>query len=96
MKKFILSKRLIIGICVSVVIFSIVILWVFTIHVYNSIFDKRYETYEPISFYIDDFEWLTCTEYQFPSDSGQMLQGYLYNATDNPHGIVVLAHGFDG
>ena len=67
---------------------------ILSVSIYNDNFNKRFQSYEPLLFYTEDFEGLECTEYQFESDHGQMLAGYFYTACDNPHCIIVLAHGF--
>ena len=46
--------------------------------------------------YLDDFEGLQRIQYQFPSDKGQMLTGYLYSSGKEQRGIVIMAHGFGG
>ena len=45
---------------------------------------------------VDDFNGLQCTKYEFVSNKGQKLTGYLYTTEERPHGIVVMAHGFGG
>ncbi|WP_029409348.1 alpha/beta hydrolase, partial [Treponema pedis] len=45
---------------------------------------------------VEDFEGLQRTKYEFSSDKGQMLTGYMYSAGDNQCGIIVIAHGFGG
>ena len=70
--------------------------WALTVMVYNENFNKRFESYEPLMLYVDDFEGLQRTKYEFPSNQEQTLTGYLYQWGDNQHGIVVMAHGFGG
>lgn len=65
--------------------------------IYESFFGVRYETYEPLSFHVEDFEGLLRADYDFTSDKGQVLAGYLYHTGDgNPNGLIVFAHGFGG
>ncbi len=64
-----------------------------SVYCYNAAINKRYETYEPTSLKISDFEDLTSTRYQFTSNKGQKLSGYLYSTEGTPRGIVVIAHG---
>lgn len=65
--------------------------------VYNDNFDKRFTTYEPLAWSMDDFDGLMREKYTFPSDKGQMLTGYKYHRDNGePIGLVVLAHGFGG
>lgn len=65
--------------------------------VYNDNFGKRFTTYEPLAWSIDDFDGLMRDKYTFASDKGQMLTGYkYYRGEEAPKGLVVLAHGFGG
>ena len=64
--------------------------------VYKDNFGKRFETYEPTSRSVDEFEGLNVEEYTFESDKGQKLAGYKYYREADPKGVVVLAHGFGG
>ena len=66
---------------------------IFTVSIYNENFNKRFSSYEPMMFSTEDFEGLERQKYQFASNHGQMLTGYLYTACDDPHGMIVLAHG---
>lgn len=70
--------------------------WALTVMVYNENFNQRFESYEPYMFYVDDFEGLQRTKYEFFSDKGQKLTGYLYSMGENQQGIIVMAHGFGG
>ena len=49
-----------------------------TVVIYHDNFDKRFESYEPYVFQVSDFDGLERTKYEFASDKGQMLTGYLY------------------
>ena len=90
-------KKRIALIITTVVIFLLICAWgAFSIIMYNMNINRRFESYEPLMFYVDDFEGLQCTEYTFPSDKGQMLKGYWYSAVSNPQAIIVLAHGYGG
>lgn len=65
--------------------------------VYNDNFGKRFTSYEPMTWDIEDFDGLQREKYTFPSDKGQMLTGYLYTrSTADVRGLVVLVHGFGG
>ena len=96
MKKKWSKKKIAAVTAVSLIVLLIAGWWIGTICVYNAYFNVRYTTYEPTQFYVEDFEGLECTEYRFPSDKGQELQGYWYTAGEEQHGIVVMAHGFGG
>ena len=68
---------------------------VLSVTIYRQNFNKRFERQEPL-LQVTDFEGLQCTKYSFPSDKGQMLQGYGYTVGTDWRGILVMAHGFGG
>ncbi len=70
--------------------------WALTVMVYNENFNRRFESYEPLMLYVDDFDGLQCGKYEFRSNEGQKLAGYMYRSGENQRGIIVLAHGFGG
>ncbi len=70
--------------------------WALSVMVYDENFNQRFESYEPLMLYVDDFDGLARTKYEFPSNKGQKLVGYLYSSGENQRGIIVLAHGFGG
>ena len=70
--------------------------WILTVMVYNENFNQRFESYEPLMLYVDDFDGLHRTKYEFSSNEGQKLAGYMYSSGENQRGIVVMAHGFGG
>ncbi|SFQ21541.1 hypothetical protein SAMN02910358_01145 [Lachnospiraceae bacterium XBB1006] len=70
--------------------------WVMSVAIYEENFNQRFKTYEPYKFYVSDFEGLLRTKYEFKSNKGQKLAGYLYHVGDDQRGIVVMAHGFGG
>ena len=93
--KTVKSKKKIIGIvlaCAAVV--SIGGWWFISVSIYNDNFNRRFESYEPYTLHVEDFEGLQRTKYEFPSDQGQMLTGYVYSSGSNQNGILVIAHGF--
>ena len=62
---------------------------------YSRVFGTRFASDPATVPRVSDFPGLERTGYRFPSDRGQMLQGYFYSAAgQEPRGIVVLAHGF--
>ena len=64
---------------------------------YKVNFCNRYSTSDEDRLYLKDFEGLSRTRYDFKSNKGQRLAGYLYKSGDGEKkGIVVLAHGFTG
>ena len=70
--------------------------WALTASIYDDNVNRRFESYEPLMLRVDDFDGLQCTRYEFPSDKGQMLTGYLYSSGSDQRGIIVIAHGFGG
>ena len=90
-------KRKIIIITLSIVVaLSIIGDWALTVIIYNENFNKRFESYEPLMRYVEDFDGLQRTKYEFVSNKGQKLTGYMYSSEENPRGIIVMAHGFGG
>ena len=74
---------------------------ILTVVIYNQNFNVRGDSYEPFMFYVEDFQGLSRTQYEFTSDKGQKLAGYLdetsdENESDEPKGVIVLAPGFGG
>ena len=59
-----------------------------SVMIYNANFNRRFESYEPLMLYVDDFDGLERIQYDFLSDKGQKLTGYLYHAGENQRGIV--------
>ncbi len=65
--------------------------------VYEENFGNRFETYEPMSLSIEDFDGLMRQKYTFESNEGQLLTGYsYYKESQTPKAVMVLAHGFGG
>lgn len=93
MKKAKAVKILIPVIVLAVVLVMVILYGILTISIYNDNFNKRFETYEPTKLYVEDFDGLQRTRYEFPSDKGQKLVGYLYSTGETPRGIIVIAHG---
>lgn len=95
-KKRHIARTIIISVICFIVVLSIVGMWSLSVAIYNDNFDKRFESSKPYMYYVEDFENLERTKYEFPSDEGQILTGYMYSSGDNQKGVVVLAHGFGG
>lgn len=96
MKKSKSKKKIALVIILCLIILMIVGSWAFSVSIYKENFDQRFETYEPLMFYIDDFDGLERAEYDFKSNNGQKLKGYLYSSGEGQRAIIVLAHGFGG
>ena len=68
-----------------------------SIFIYEQYFGIRYETTASMQLYLEDFEGLERERYEFVSDKGQKLVGYLYSKENVEYrGIVIMAHGFGG
>ena len=67
---------------------------IFSVSIYDENFNVRLESYEPVMFRVEDFDGLRRDRYEFTSDKGQKLVGYMYSAGEDQRGIIVIAHGF--
>ena len=90
------KKRKIVIVLCAVIVLIFFGMWALSVYIYNDNFNRRFESYEPLMLRPEDFEGLKRTRYEFPSDKGQMLAGYLYSAGEDQKGIVIIAHGFGG
>ncbi len=90
------KKKILIFILCIVIVLVIAGDWALSVTIYNENFNKRFESYEPLMLHVDDFDGLQRTQYEFSSDQGQKLTGYMYSVGENQRGIIVLAHGFGG
>ncbi|MGI6337063.1 MAG: alpha/beta hydrolase family protein [Eubacteriales bacterium] len=90
------KKKIVLIVMLCVLALLVGAWWAFSAGMYNDNVNKRFESYEPLMFHAEDFEGLQSTKYEFPSDKGQMLTGYLYSSGSNQHGIIVIAHGYGG
>lgn len=90
------KKRVLIIVLCIVAVLMIAGDWILSVMIYNENFNQRFESYEPLMLYVDDYDGLQRTRYEFTSDKGQKLAGYMYSAGENQHGIIVMAHGFGG
>ncbi len=98
-----MSKKVKIVLIILTVIFALLLLTILILpkplamSVYNDNFGKRFTTYEPLAWSIEDFDGLLRDKYTFPSDKGQKLTGYkYYRDSEQAKGLVVIAHGFGG
>lgn len=90
------KKKTMIIIAIFLTLLLVVVPFGISIYFYNQYFGIRYETYEPLSYSLDEFPGLKRDKYEFASNKGQKLTGYHYYISDNVRGIIVLAHGFGG
>lgn len=90
------KKRILLIVSMVVALLLVAGDWALSVTIYNDNFNQRFEGYEPLMLYVDDFDGLQRTKYEFSSDKGQKLTGYMYSAGENQHGIIVMAHGIMG
>lgn len=88
------AKKIVLIVLACLILVLIAGWGIFSIVIYKDNFDRRFVSYEPFSLQVEDFEGLQRTRYEFPSDRGQMLTGYVYRAGSDQKGILVIAHGF--
>lgn len=87
-------KAIIIVLSVIVLLFA---LWTgISLGLYFIYFGGRFETDPAYLNHVYDFEGLERTRYEFPSDKGQTIVGYMYSSGEDQRGIIVLAHGYGG
>lgn len=94
MKKIteIINKQKIIRIALLLLLIFLIVPYSVTIALYNSVFNKRYETVS--EYKITDFDGLKAERYEFQSYDNETLVGYRYYTENTaPCGVVVLAHG---
>ena len=93
------GKKIFLSVLGIILVLSVAGLWIGAVTVYKQNFCIRCETYEPYKFSVEDFEGLSRTRYEFKSNKGQTLVGYMYysdSAPEDKKAIVVMAHGFGG
>lgn len=85
------------SIIILLILAAIIFLKPMVMSIYNDNFGKRFTTYEPLAWSLEDFEGLSRDKYTFSSDKGQILTGYkYYRDSETAKGLVVIAHGFGG
>ncbi|MCM1179735.1 MAG: lysophospholipase [Clostridium sp.] len=96
MKKAKSKKKIVLIVLLCITVLLVIGWWAFSVSIYNENLNQRFDSYEPYMLNVGDFNGLSCSEYDFPSDKGQNLKGYLYSSGEEQHGIVVMAHGLGG
>lgn len=91
------KRRLVLIICIILAVILLTAPLLVSLAVYQENFGKRFDTYAPIGWSIDEFEGLKAQKYTFVSDKNQELVGYKYYKDDlSAKGLVVIVHGFGG
>ncbi len=76
---------------------AVFLLWIgSSIGIYNFYFGRRFESNPSLMNHVYDFDGLERTRYEFESDKGQTLVGYMYAAGVEQKAIIVFAHGYGG
>ena len=83
---------------IIIIVICLVVLasaWIgISLGLYGLYFGKRFETNAFNMNHVENFEGLERTRYEFTSDKGQTIVGYMYSSGENQKGIIVLAHGY--
>ena len=91
------KKRIFANVIVLLILVLLILPFGVSVFVYEQFFGIRYETSGWQKYSIEDFEGLSRTEYDFTSDQGQKIAGYLYYVENVDYrGVVVFGHGFGG
>ena len=61
---------------------------------YYLYFGRRSESSPAMQRHVYEFEGLERTRYDFPSDKGQSIAGYMYSSGSEQRGRIVFAHGY--
>ncbi len=72
------KKLLIFILLATLILIFVVFPFAISIYIYEDNFGKRFTSYEPLSYTIDDFSGLRAERFIFESDKGQELVGYKY------------------
>lgn len=91
------KKRIVANAALILVIVFLVLPFGVSIFLYEQFFGIRYETMDWQTYSIEDYEGLRRTKYDFISNHGQKIVGYLYYVENVDYrGVVVFGHGFGG
>ena len=86
------AKPVIIILICLVVLFA---LWVgISLGLYGIYFGRRFESNTMFLNHVENFEGLERTRYEFSSDKGQTIVGYMYSSGTEQKAIIVFSHGY--
>jgi len=86
------AKPVIIFLICLVVLFA---LWVgISLGLYGIYFGRRFESNTMFLNHVENFEGLERTRYEFSSDKGQTIVGYMYSSGTEQKAIIVFSHGY--
>ena len=87
------SLKAVIVILISLVVLAA--LWIgVSLGLYAIYFGRRFETNKAFMYHAESFEGLERTRYEFPSNKGQNIVGYMYSSGEEQKAIIVFAHGY--
>ena len=87
------SLKAVIVILISLVVLAA--LWIgVSLGLYSIYFGGRFETDKAFMYHAESFEGLERTRYEFPSNKGQNIVGYMYSSGEEQKAIIVFAHGY--
>lgn len=90
-------KRILLIVAVVLIVLIISAPMALAIYIYQSNFNEHLVTPSWLTRSVDEFVNLKVTECTYPSNDGQLLNGYLYEKNDQIiRGILVIAHGLGG
>ena len=87
------SLKAVIVILISLVVLAA--LWIgVSLGLYVIYFGRRFETNKAFMYHYESFEGLERKRYDFTSDKGQSIVGYMYSSGSDQKAIIVFAHGY--
>ena len=87
------SLKAVIIILISLVVLAA--LWIgVSLGLYTIYFGRRFETNTAFMNHYESYEGLERTRYEFASDKGQTIVGYMYSSGTEQKAIIVFAHGY--
>lgn len=59
--------------------------WILSVMIYRENFNRCFESYEPLMLYVEDFDGLQCTQYEFNEEAERWIESldYDYEAAEN-------------
>lgn len=82
-------------IIVTICLVVLIAIWIFiSLGLYGIYFGRRFESNSMFINHVENYEGLERTRYEFASDQGQTIVGYMYSAGTEQKAIIVFAHGY--
>ena len=71
------------------------LMWIgISLGLYGIYFGHRFDSNKALMNQVYEFDGLERTRYEFQSDKGQTLVGYMYSSGQDQRGIIVFSHGY--